>query len=198
MEGLRRLTACPGVYEVALSEPAPVARLTFEQIYAAHFDDAARWARALGGPDADLDDLAQEVFLVVEKKLAAFDGANLRGWLYAITARVVAAHRRRAWFRNIFMRPHQDDEDLDAFASVTADPARVLEDKQRHRALYRLLGKMSDKRREALVLFEVEGYSGDEVAALVGVPVATVWTRLHHARKDFLRLVEEARGAERQ
>jgi DNA-directed RNA polymerase specialized sigma24 family protein len=58
---------------------------------------------------------------------------------------------------------------------------------------------MSDKRRETLVLFEVEGYSGQEIAALQGVPVKTVWTRLHHARKDLVAMVTDLRNqAERE
>jgi RNA polymerase sigma-70 factor (ECF subfamily) len=49
---------------------------------------------------------------------------------------------------------------------------------------------MAEKRRTAFVLFEIEGYSGEEIAELFGIPVATVWTRLHHARKDYFRLVD--------
>jgi RNA polymerase sigma-70 factor (ECF subfamily) len=177
------------VYDGTVLDPAAPKVLDFEGVYAAHFHDVVRWARALGGPDADLDDLAQEVFLVVERKLAGFDGANLPGWLYRITWLVVRAHRRRAWFRHLFSRPR--DVELDELAGPRGDPARALEQKERQRQLYRLLGRMSAKRREAFVLFEVEQLSGDEIAQLLGVPVATVWSRLHHARRDFLALVKE-------
>ena len=53
---------------------------------------------------------------------------------------------------------------------------------------------MSDVRRTAFVLFEIEGYSGEEIAELEQIPLATVYTRLHHARKDFLRLTAEITG----
>jgi RNA polymerase sigma-70 factor (ECF subfamily) len=53
---------------------------------------------------------------------------------------------------------------------------------------------MSAVRRSAFILFEVEGYSGEEIAELEGIPLNTVWTRLHHARKDFVQLVHKARA----
>jgi RNA polymerase sigma-70 factor, ECF subfamily len=50
---------------------------------------------------------------------------------------------------------------------------------------------MSEKRRAAFILFEIEGYSGEEIARIHGIPLKTVWTRLHHARKDFLRIASD-------
>ncbi len=59
--------------------------------------------------------------------------------------------------------------------------------------LVQILRKMGEARRTAFVLFEIEGYSGEEIAALEEVPVNTVWTRLHHARKEFATLIAQAR-----
>jgi RNA polymerase sigma-70 factor (ECF subfamily) len=161
----------------------------FDAIYETWFHDVSRWIRALGGLDADLDDLTQEVFIVVRRKLALFDGANLPGWLYCITARTVSDQRRRAWWKSLFRR--RRDVDLDLLPSPAADPAEQLEQVDARRTLQRLLAKMSEKRRVAFVLFEVEGYSGEEIADLLDIPIATVWTRLHHARRDFLELLRE-------
>ena len=58
-----------------------------------------------------------------------------------------------------------------------------------------MLGKMSEVRRTTFILFEIEGYSGEEIAEMQGIPLNTVWTRLHHARKEFLRLVAESGAA---
>ncbi|HEY3667719.1 MAG TPA: sigma factor, partial [Polyangiaceae bacterium] len=63
------------VYRV-LSTADTRGTLTFEQVYAQRFRDVSRWVRALGGSDADLDDLTQEVFVVVERRLPDFDGRN--------------------------------------------------------------------------------------------------------------------------
>jgi len=141
-----------------------------------------RWVRAFGGLDADLEDLTQEVFVVVRRKLATFDGANLAGWLYRIAQRTVADYRRRAWFRRALFRPPQEPDPVQESAS---GPEADLEHKERCRLLVEILDQLSAKRRTAFVLFEIEGYSGEEIAALEGIPVNTVWTRLHHARKDF-------------
>jgi RNA polymerase sigma-70 factor (ECF subfamily) len=163
--------------------------LDFATVYDRNWKNVARWVRALGGPDADLDDLTQDVFLVVRRKLDAFDGRNLSGWLYRIAARTVSDHRRRAWFRKLFLRPREVI--LDEIAEEGPSPERTLERAEARRALHKLLRRMSDKRRTALVLYEIEGYSSDEIAALEGIPVATVRTRLHHARKEFLVLLSK-------
>src|SRR3954454_993316 len=84
--------------------PPPESFRDFRAIYDAWFDDVSRWIRALGGPDADRDDIVQEVFLVVRRRLSAFDGANLPAWLYRITRRQVRDYRRRAWVKHIFSK----------------------------------------------------------------------------------------------
>ena len=77
---------------------------SFEAIYDAYYDLVARWIRALAGSTADRDDLVQEVFLVVYRRLADFDGRNLKGWLYRITVHQVRDYQRLVWIRHIFGR----------------------------------------------------------------------------------------------
>src|SRR5262249_12105651 len=141
MRAHKGIVASPSLAAIAAMTRAEGA--DFARIYAQHFDEVARWAGALGGPAADIDDLAQEVFLVVHRKLGHFDGRNLRAWLYAITARTVSDHRRRAWFRNVFVR--RCEVDLDSFARVGADPAELCEQAEARRLVYRLLDQMSEK-----------------------------------------------------
>jgi RNA polymerase sigma-70 factor (ECF subfamily) len=57
---------------------------------------------------------------------------------------------------------------------------------------------MSERRRSVFFLFEVEGHSGEEIADMLDVPMNTVWTRLHHARKDFFELLAQHRRAEKE
>ena len=167
--------------------------LDFDQIYQLWFHEVSRWARAFGGLDADLDDLVQEVFLVVRRKLAGFDGANLPGWLYRIVQRTVSDYRRRAWFRRLW---HRRRELLDDVVDTAPNPERHAERRDASRVLARLLAKLSPARRAAFILFEIEGYTGEEIAKLEGIPVKTVYTRLHYARKDFFRLVSQASAAD--
>lgn len=166
----------------------------FDAVYSRRFHDVERWLRALGVPPSEREDVAQDVFMVVQRKLDAFDGENLLGWLFRITTRVASDWRRRAWFKNLFSK--RREVDLDGFEWAGQGPAEAVERQQEQQRLAALLRKMSDKRRTAFVLFEVEGYSGEEVAAMLDVPVATVWTRLFHARKEFLALVDELRRQE--
>jgi RNA polymerase sigma-70 factor (ECF subfamily) len=169
---------------VALSELP----LDFTSVYDRYFDEVLRWIRAFGGPEAELEDLAQEVFVVVRRKLRAFDGGNLPGWLYKIAKLTVRDHGRRAWFRRIFRGPRAVD--LDQMPSAGRDPEEALAQRENQRLFYRLVGEMSTRRRETFLLYEVEGYSGEEIARMQDVPVNTVWTRLHHARKEFLARVQ--------
>jgi RNA polymerase sigma-70 factor (ECF subfamily) len=181
-----KLLSDPGVLEET-GTPGP----TFEQVYVQWFHEVSRWARAFGGLDADLDDLTQEVFLVVRRKLPEFDGRNLSGWLYRIAQRTVRDYRRRAWFRALVPKKHEPVVDKEA---SPPDPGELAERHEAQRLLVHILKKMTESRRTAFVLFEIEGYSGEEIAALEGVPVNTVWTRLHHARREFATLIARARA----
>ena len=177
----------------ATSERSHTNALRFEDIYGQWFHDVSRWIRAFGGLDADLDDLAQEVFLIVRRKLPAFDGENLAGWLYRITQRTVRDYRRRAWYRRFLSKQHVELRPEREPAASAADPSEVLERREAERILVQILAKMGETRRTAFILFEIEGYTGEEIANLEDVPINTVWTRLHHARKEFYSLLERAR-----
>ena len=55
---------------------------------------------------------------------------------------------------------------------------------------------MAEARRTAFVLFEIEGLSGDEIARIQSIPLNTVWTRLHHARREFFALAAKYQAAQ--
>jgi RNA polymerase sigma-70 factor (ECF subfamily) len=82
---------------------------TFDDIYRTHFEDVRRWIRALGGPEAEREDLAQDVFLIVHRRLPDFDGQNIGGWLYQITRHRVRDFRRLRWFRLFLSKTHVDE-----------------------------------------------------------------------------------------
>jgi RNA polymerase sigma-70 factor (ECF subfamily) len=167
----------------------PPAALTLARVYDEWFETVYRWLRALGAPESDAEDLTQEVFLVVRRKLASFDGRNLPGWLYGITARTASDHRRRRWFRSWFSRAREVE--LEELECPGVGPEATVASRQDQERFYRLVGKMSAKWRDSFVLFEVEGYSGDEIATLKGLSPTTVRVHLHRARKQFLALLEK-------
>jgi RNA polymerase sigma-70 factor (ECF subfamily) len=188
-----RLTVVPGGAAVARAGGGDRAA-KFRDIYEGWFDDVVKWLYALGAPSADTEDLAQEIFLVVRRQLPRFRGGNLAGWLYEISRRTVRDHRRRAWFRNLVLR--RQDIDFAQVPNTSAGPARSYEDAENRRIFQSLVSRMSEKLRTAFVLFEIEGYSGEEIARVQDIPLGTVWTRLHHARKAFWKLVNDQQRRE--
>lgn len=138
--------------------------------------------RRLTGPSADVDDLLHEVFVIALRRPAALLAAESpRAWLYGIAVKVAAAARRRTTVRAFL--------GLDSARAVSADAPDPDARLDAARRIERALGKLGRKKREVLVLFELQGLSGDEIAAALGVPESTVFTRLHHARKDLERLM---------
>jgi RNA polymerase sigma-70 factor, ECF subfamily len=164
-------------------------RPDFDFIYETWFNKSLRWLRAFGVPMSDLEDVAQEVFLVVERKLPTFDHRNLPAWLYGIAYRTASDYRRRSWFRSFFSRSGEMPQDQIELDGPT--PLTQLEKKQLQRILFQLIDKMNPKQRAAFVLAELEGHTAEEIAALEGIPAATVRTRLHYARKDFYDRVRD-------
>lgn len=163
-----------------------------ESLYRAHARSVARWAIRLLGPGADYEDVVHEVFLVVKRRLAEFRGeASVTTWLYEITVRVAQGMRRRnrwwTWLTGQGPNPGRGRPLAAPSAPPFADdPQAELEARERTRLLYALLDELGDEQRTALILFELEGLSGERIAQLTGVSVGTVWVRLSRARRKFL------------
>jgi RNA polymerase sigma-70 factor, ECF subfamily len=153
---------------------------SFEAIYDGYYDVVARWIRGLGGPTADRDDLIQEVFLVVYRRLPDFDGRNLMAWLYRITTHQVRDYRRLIWIRHIFSRRVEVSPEM---PSIRPTPLMTLETRERQQRLEWLLSRLGDQLRAAFVLFEIEGYTAEEIGDMQAVSVNTVRARIHRARK---------------
>ena len=161
--------------------------IDIDALYAEHAPFLTRVLIRLVGDGAHVDDLLQETFLVAYRKRESFDGrAAVRTWLYAIASRLAMRHRRGVgrWLRAI---GGLSDEP----APVSRDPKDDLE-RARAAALVRsVLDRLPFKQREVFVLYELEELDGAEIAALLDIPVNTVWTRLHHGRKRFSELAKK-------
>lgn len=179
--------------ETSSPEGAAPPDLSFEGLYEQWFADVSRWVRALGAAEADRDDLVQEIFLVVHRRLSDFDGQNVAGWLYQIARRKVRDHRRLLWVKHLFGKTSQPL--VDAMLTTKRSALDELETKQKRELLTQLLGKLNEDQCAAFVLFEIEGNSGEEIAAVTGVPINTVWARIHKARK---KLQEQAERFEKR
>lgn len=138
-----------------------------------------------GIPERDRKDLTQEVFIVAHRKLGSLRAeASARAWLYGISRRVAAAHRRRAWFRR---------ETASEISEALPDPAASPEEQARlshaRRQLERILSKMKLDQRAVFVMYEIDRLDAPTIASQIGCPVPTVHSRLAAARKRFEREV---------
>ena len=156
--------------------------IAWKNFYDAHFDFVFRVARRLGTPRSDIEDVVHDVFLVVYRKISDFKGGNIRSWLYRITANVVSDRHRKRRVRDAFKKLRV------WFSSPSQEtPERAAQRSSAAKAVAIVLQHMSPKKREVFALFEIEGVGGEEISERLEIPVNTVWTRLHHARKDFIR-----------
>lgn len=165
------------------SESAALPQPTLAEVYEAEFDYVFRCLRALGVPADHTDDALQDVFLVVQDKLATFDGrCRLRTWLYAIALRVARRYRTRAARDLQRVSP---EVDVDARADERDGSQRDLLKEAR-----RALEAMDPQKREVFVLTQVEGLSAPELAEVLRVPVNTVYSRIRAAKADFQAQVD--------
>jgi RNA polymerase sigma-70 factor (ECF subfamily) len=138
------------------------------------------WAARLSGPRVDAEDVAHDVFVVVLTRYAELrDPARLPAWLFGITRRVIAAHRRKAWVRYWTGGQVPDVEDR------APRPDERYQTSETARRVVAILERLPAKQREVLVLVDLEERSMPEVASLLEVPVGTVASRLRLARARF-------------
>jgi RNA polymerase sigma-70 factor (ECF subfamily) len=157
-----------------------------ETLYREHAGTVARWVAHLGGPRVDVDDLVHEIFLVAGRRLPEFRSeAKVTTWLYRITERVVRGARRKQKVRRWLKHARRWDVEA-ALVPAHPTPVEELERRQARETVYGVLDRLPEKYRRVLILFEMEEMSGEEIAALTGIKLATVWVRLHRGRAQFL------------
>lgn len=145
-----------------------------------------RWCHRLGGPGFDAEDAAHEVLILMCRKLHSVrDPAAFPAWLFGITRRVLANHRRRAWWKRWV--PQAVLADL---PSMEPGPERTMEARRAAEHVWSVLSAMRTTHREVLVLCDLEERSATEAAALLGIPAGTVKSRLRVARQRFRDLLE--------
>ncbi len=167
--------------------------MTLKEVYDEHFRFVWRALRRLGVPDSDVSDVAQEVFLVVHRKLAEFEGrSKMTTWLFAICMNIARDWRRAGARREV----PDGDKAADAKRDSSSDLAAEVERRQRLVLLEDILDQLGEEQRTVFALFELEGLSGLEIAELLDIPVGTVHSRLRLAREAFRKVTTrlQARG----
>jgi RNA polymerase sigma-70 factor (ECF subfamily) len=161
------------------------------ELYDRYAVDVRRFVGRVGAravQACEVDDLVQSTFLLVIGAGHGYDGrVAARPWLLGLAANVVRQHRRSvtrlarkvaAWAAE--PKPHGGPS-----------PADVLAAKEAGARAQRAIESLPWKKRVVFLMVVVEGVSGEQAAVALGIPLATVWTRLHHARRDIRRLLAE-------
>ena len=168
----------------AKGSAAGEARLTVTQVHERHGEFVWRTLHRMGVREPHVDDVYQEVFLVVHRRLHTFNGQSaITTWLFEICFRVAAGYRRKAHFRREELIP--DWSELETLRSQEPSPERRLVTARQAKQLERILDTMPLEYRVVFVMFEIEGLSSEEIAESVGAPLGTVYSRLYRARKRF-------------
>jgi RNA polymerase sigma-70 factor, ECF subfamily len=169
-------TAAPPIDDGAEASrrPAP----DFREVFAENAPYVWRALRSLGVAEGDAEDVSQEVFLVVHRRLDDYDPRYaLRTWLYGICLRAAAAYRRRPHVRREQAVAEVPDAACDAAQHEALERARLRAE------LDAALAGLDDDKRAAYVLHELEGLPVAEVARAMGCPLQTAYSRLVAARR---------------
>lgn len=152
-----------------------------EAVFTEHAAFVLRSVRRLGVRESEVEDVAQEVFVIVHRKLATWNGTStLRTWLFGITLRVASAHRRKAHVR----REQLDGGAADATRSVPPDQHDAVSRKELRQQLDRALDALDEGKRAVFVLYELEGVPMTEIAEGLGCALFTAYGRLREAREQ--------------
>jgi RNA polymerase sigma-70 factor (ECF subfamily) len=174
-------TSAPRQYlDVKPPDPPPGPGLEgFDAVYEREFTYIWKTLGRLGVPSADIADAVHDVFIVVYRRWSEVDPDRpIRPWLFGIARRIASGRRRK--------RP-----------DLLVDLDRPVHDRDAHARrdlLWRALSALAEDRLEVIVLHDLEGRTGLEIAELLGIPPNTVHSRLRLARADLAAAVDRLRG----
>jgi RNA polymerase sigma-70 factor (ECF subfamily) len=187
----RAMAPCVAAVNLGLVASDRAVELDFDSVYAAHARFVWRSLARLGVPEPQVADATQDVFVVVHRKLAQFEGrSSLRTWLFGIAMRVASDWERRA-------RRHPSEPLVDNLEDKTDMPFERAARSEAVTTLHRLLAELSAEQRAVFILVELEQMSVPEAAAAVESNVHTVTSRLKVARRKFETVLQRFRAADR-
>jgi len=158
----------------------------FRDLFQTHVGSVHRVVRRIVGPRADVEDLVQTAFVEAFRSLPDFRGdALFSTWLTRITVRVTLRAARRRHLATASL------DDVVEPASITPGPERVAAAREALALVESLLAELRPKRRAAFVLHVLEGYSVEEVAAILSASTAAVKVRVHDARRQIERRLRQ-------
>jgi RNA polymerase sigma-70 factor, ECF subfamily len=159
--------------------------VSFRELFDREFGYVCRALRRLGVRAGDLEDVAQELFVAVHHALSAYDGSRaLRPWLFSFAFRFAANYRRLARHAG-----YASDGPFRTMSAVGHPDAEARD------TVLRALESLDFDRRDVIVMHDLEGFSAPEIAAQLGIPLNTVYSRLRLARAGFRDAVHALHAA---
>ena len=162
-------------------------KLAMQSLFARHRTPLYRWLLRFVGNETIAEDLLSEVFLDVWRQAGRFEGrSSVATWLMSIARfKALSARRRRT-------EAEVDEKIETTVADPSSDPEAALLEKNRCALLRQALTRLSPEHREIIDLVYYHEQSIDECAHILGIPAATVKTRMFYARKKLAELVKDA------
>lgn len=184
------LSAVSTASSMPTARPKPQAAVSegYAALFRAHYARVVRWLTVLGIHRAEVDDVAQEVFIVAHRRLDQLRAdASVTGWLLGISRRVAATARRnrdRAVARANRASPPGELPDPETLA-MRSEAAQVL---------HQFLTTLPEEQRLVFALYEMDGAGANEVAEAMGISVNTVHSRVRLIREKLARVVARQRA----
>jgi len=168
------------------SAPAPFTRPSFDQVYAATFPFVWRTVRRLGVGDSARDDVTQEVFVTVYRRLGQFEGrCSIKTWVFSIMMGIVRNYRRTRRRKGAAHAVSASVVDPEVLVAFTPDPLEQASRRQAGRIMHQILDELSDEKAVVFVLADLEDMTVPEISELTNANINTVYSRLRAARKEF-------------
>lgn len=164
----------------------------FYQLYSQYKGEVAKIVAHLLGPEAEAEDIIQEIFVQLYKSLPNFKyQSRFSTWLYRISVNTVLQYLRKRYKSGNLVSIEADDNlrKMLLNSESSSSPEKEVLDREYIKIVYELLDTLSPKKRIVFILSEIEGKSPQEIAEIVGAPVFTVRTRLFYARKEFYQKI---------
>jgi RNA polymerase sigma-70 factor (ECF subfamily) len=163
---------------------------SWDEVVRSHSARVYRLAYRLTGNSHDAEDLTQEVFVRVFRKLSDYTPGTFEGWLHRITTNLfldMARRRQRIRFEGL------GDETAAHLGDSGPSPAEAFDDRHLDGDIQAALKALAPEYRAAVILCDIEGLSYEEIADTLGIKLGTVRSRIHRGRAQLRAALEHRR-----
>lgn len=170
----------------------------FEKIIEEHHNIVYSIALRMSGNETDAFDMAQEVFIKLYRNLSKFDGhSKLSTWIYRVASNTCLDElkkRKRLWNNTKSLNEEMETKDDSVVLEIKDTkplPEEQIENSEIKEILNNAILKLSNQHKEVIILRDIEGFSYEEIADIIGCGVGTVKSRLSRARSSLRKILKD-------